>query len=169
METIVRNYLEIKSLNQLSEIKKPNGNYSLKQVLPNDFQLNKFFYKQIGKNYQWVDRLIWTDKNWIEYVSSPNLFTFVLKNNDDIAGFFELMYHKDKLETEIAYFGLLKEYFGKKLGGYMLSEVIKKSFSYNVKRVWAHTCSLDHKNALKNYLSRGMKIYNTETVNIKSA
>ena len=169
METIIRNYLEIKSLNQLSEIKKSGDNYSLNQVIPNDLQLNKFFYKQIGKNYQWVDRLIWTDKNWIEYVSSPNLFTFVLKNNDDIAGFFELMYHKDKLETEIAYFGLLKEYFGKKLGGYMLSEAIKKSFSYNVKRVWAHTCSLDHKNALKNYLSRGMKIYNTETVNIKSA
>ena len=169
METIIRNYLEIKSLNQLSEIKKSGDNYSLNQVIPNDFQLNKFFYKQIGKNYQWVDRLVWTDKNWIEYVSSPNLFTFVLKNNDDIAGFFELMYHKDKLETEIAYFGLLKEYFGKKLGGYMLSEAIKKSFSYNVKRVWAHTCSLDHKNALKNYLSRGMKIYNTETVNIKSA
>ena len=168
METIIRNYLEIKSLNQLSEIKKSGDNYSLNQVIPNDFQLNKFFYKQIGKNYQWVDRLIWTDKNWIEYVSSPNLFTFVLKNNDDIAGFFELMYHKDKLETEIAYFGLLKEYIGKKLGGYMLSEAIKKSFSYNVKRVWAHTCSLDHKNALKNYLSRGMKIYNTETVNIKS-
>ena len=169
METIIRNYLEIKSLNQLSEIKKSGDNYSLNQVIPNDFQLNKFFYKQIGKNYHWVDRLVWTDKNWIEYVSSPNLFTFVLKNNDDIAGFFELMYHKDKLETEIAYFGLLKEYIGKKLGGYMLSEAIKKSFSYNVKRVWAHTCSLDHKNALKNYLSRGMKIYNTETVNIKSA
>ena len=169
MEKIVRNYIEIKSIYELSEVKKPSNNFSLKQVLPNDFQLNKFFYKQIGKNYQWVDRLIWTDKNWIEYVSSPNLFTFVLKNNDDIAGFFELMYHKDKLETEIAYFGLLKEYFGKKLGGYMLSEAIKKSFSYNVKRVWAHTCSLDHKNALKNYLSRGMKIYNTETVNIKSA
>ena len=167
METIIRNYLEIKSLNQLSEVKKSGDNYSLNQVIPNDFQLNKFFYKQIGKNYQWIDRLIWTDKNWIEYVSSPNLFTFVLKNNDDIAGFFELMNHKDKLETEIAYFGLLKEYFGKKLGGYMLSEAIKKSFSYNVKRVWAHTCSLDHKNALKNYLSRGMKIYNTETVNIK--
>ena len=169
METIIRNYVEIKSLNQLSEIKKSGDNYSLNQVIPNDFQLNKFFYKQIGKNYQWVDRLIWTDKNWIEYVSNPNLFTFVLKNNEDIAGFFELMYHKDKLETEIAYFGLLKEYIGKKLGGYMLSEAIKKSFSYNVKRVWAHTCSLDHKNALKNYLSRGMKIYNTETVNIKSA
>ena len=102
METIVRNYLEIKSLNQLSEIKKPSGNYSLKQVLPNDFQLNKFFYKQIGKNYQWFDRLIWTDKNWIEYVSNSNLFTFVLKDNEEIAGFFELIYHKNRSETETA-------------------------------------------------------------------
>ena len=169
METIIRNYLEIKSLNQLLEIKKPIGNYSLNQILPNDFQLNKFFYKQIGKNHQWLDRLAWTDKNWIEYVSNPNLFTFILKNNEEIAGFFELIFHKNKSEIEIAYFGLLKEYFGKKLGGYMLSEAIKKSFSFNVKRVWVHTCSLDHKNALNNYLSRGMKIYNTETANIKSA
>ena len=169
MERIVRNYLEIKSINQLSEIKKPGDNYSLNQVLSNDFQLNKFFYKQIGKNYQWFDRLVWTDKNWIEYVSNPNLFTFVLKNNEEISGFFDLIYHKNRSETEIAYFGLLKEYFGKKLGGYMLSEAIKKSFSFNIKRVWVHTCSLDHKNAIKNYLSRGMKIYNTETANIKSA
>ena len=169
MEAIVRNYLEIKSLNQLSEIKKPGGNYSLNQVFLNDFQLNKFFYKQIGKNYQWFDRLVWTDRNWIEYVSNPNLFTFVLKNNEEMAGFFELIYHKNRSETEIVYLGLLKEYFGKKLGGYMLSEAIKKSFSFNVKRVWVHTCSLDHKNAIKNYLSRGMKIYSTETANIKSA
>ena len=101
METIVRNYLEIKSLNQLSEIKKPSGNYSLNQVLPNDFQLNKFFYKQIGRNYQWFDRLVWTDKNWIEYVSNPDLFTFVLKDNEEIAGFFELIHHKNKSEIEL--------------------------------------------------------------------
>ena len=57
----------------------------------------------------------------------------------------------------------------KKLGGYMLTEAIKISFSFKVKRVWVHTCSLDHKNALKNYLSRGMKIYSTEKINVKSA
>ena len=169
METIVRNYLEIKSLNQLSEIKKPGDNYSLNQVLPNDFQLNKFFYKQIGQNHHWNDRLVWDDKKWINYVSNPNVFTFVLKNNENIAGFFELIYHKNKFEIEIAYFGLLKGFMDKKLGGYMLTEAIKISFSYKVKRVWVHTCSLDHKNALKNYLARGMKIYNIETVSTKSA
>ena len=169
METIVRNYLEIKSLNQLSEIKKPGGNYSLNQVSLNDFQLNKFFYKQIGQNHHWNDRLVWNDKKWIDYVSNPNVFTFVLKDNQNIAGFFELIYHKNKFEIEIAYFGLLKGFMAKKLGGYMLTEAIKISFSYKVKRVWVHTCSLDHKNALNNYLARGMKIYNIEIVSTKSA
>ena len=101
-------------------------------------------------------------KKWIDYVSNPNVFTFVLKNNEDIAGFFELIYHKDKSEIEIAYFGLLTDYMDKKLGGYMLTEAIKISFSYHVKRVWVHTCSLDHKNALKNYLSRGMTVFKSE-------
>ena len=169
MQEIIRNYLEIKSLDELSEVKKPNESYYLERVNPSDYQLNKFFYKQIGKSHKWVDRLEWQDNNWIEYVSNPNVFTFILKKKADIAGFFELIYHKDKFEIEIAYFGLLDEYLGEKLGGYMLSEAIKKSFSFNIKRVWVHTCSLDHINALQNYLSRGMKIYNKETLNIKSA
>ena len=169
MEKIVKNYLEIKSLNELVQKKKPNSEYFVEKVSINDFQLNKFFYKQIGQNHHWNDRLIWNDKKWIDYVSNPNVFTFVLKNNENIAGFFELIYHKNKFEIEIAYFGLLKGFMAKKLGGYMLTEAIKISFSYKVKRVWVHTCSLDHKNALNNYLARGMKIYNIEIVSTKSA
>ena len=169
MEKIIKNYLEIKSLDELVQKKKPNSKYFVEKVSINDFQLNKFFYKQIGQNHHWNDRLVWDDKKWIDYVSNQNVFTFVLKDNENIAGFFELIYHKDKSEMEIAYFGLLKDYMAKKLGGYMLTEAIKISFFYNVKRVWVHTCSLDHKNALNNYLARGMKIYNIETVSTKSA
>ena len=169
MEKIIRNFLEIKFLNELKHKKKPNNEYIVKKVSSEDFQLNKFFYNQIGKNHQWNDRLAWDDKKWINYVSNPNVFTFVLKDNQNIAGFFELIYHKNKFEIEIAYFGLLKGFVEKKLGGYMLTEAIKISFSYKVKRVWVHTCSLDHKNALNNYLARGMKIYNIEIVSTKSA
>ena len=149
--------------------KKPNHDYNIEKAFPEDFQLNKFFYNQIGQNYQWNDRLVWNDKKWIDYVSNPYVFTFILKDDEDIAGFFEFIYHEKKLEIEIAYFGLLIDYIDKKLGGYMLTEAIKISFSYKVKRVWVHTCSLDHKNALNNYLSRGMKIYNTEIISVKSA
>ena len=166
IEEIFRKYLEIKSIDDLNESKKPSGIYSLNLIQTKDFQLNKFLYKNIGKKYHWFDRLTWTDQNWISYVSNANLITNFLKNNDDLIGYYELILDKEKKEIEIAYFGILEEYFGKKLGGFFLSEAIKKSFLLNVKRVWVHTCSLDHKNALNNYLARGMKIFKTEIINV---
>ena len=81
-------------------------------------------------------------------------------------GFFELIFHYEKREVEIAYFGILEEYQNKKLGSFLLSEAIKKSFYENINRVWLHTCSLDHKNALNNYIARGMKIFKSEIVKI---
>ena len=164
-EEVKRNYLEINSLNDLNEGKKPTENYSLNLLDPINFQLNRFFYKSIGKNHKWVERLSWTEEKWISYVSSKNVQTFVLKKKDDLVGFFELIFHSEKNEIEIAYFGILEEYQNKKLGSYLLSEAIKKSFENNVNRVWVHTCSLDHKNALNNYISRGMKIFKTEILN----
>ena len=66
MEKIVRNYLEIKSLKELVQKKELNSKYIVEKVSINDFQLNKFFYKQIGQNHQWNDRLPWDDKQWID-------------------------------------------------------------------------------------------------------
>ena len=164
IEKIYRSYLDIKSLGELKEVKIPSKNYFVDLADPKDFQLNKFFYKNIGKNCQWVDRLIWTDLNWIEYVSNKNLFTYILKVENEIAGYFELLFNENNKEVEIAYFGILEEYYGKKFGGYLLSEAIKNSFILGSRRVWVHTCSLDHKNALKNYQARGMRIFKSETL-----
>ena len=163
-EKIFRNYLELKSLKDFKEAKQPSEDYSVELVNPKDFQLNKFFYKNIGKNCHWIDRLVWTELDWTKYISDQKLSTYILKNKDEIAGYFELLFNKDTKEAEIAYFGILDEYFGKKLGGYLLSESIKRSFAMGCERVWAHTCSLDHKHALRNYLSRGMKIFKSETL-----
>ena len=163
---VKRNYLEIYSLQELKEGDQPSNDYHLNLIDPVNFQLNKFFYKNIGKNHKWIDRLSWSEEKWINYVSSKNVRTFVFKFKDDLIGFFELIFHPEKNETEIAYLGILEEYQDKKLGSYLLSEAIKKSFENNISRVWVHTCSLDHKNALNNYISRGMKLFKTEILNI---
>ena len=165
-EEVERNYLEIHSLQELKEGNKLSNDYCLNLIDPINFQLNKFFYKNIGKKHKWVDRLTWSEEKWINYVSSKNVNSYVLKHKGDLVGFFELIFHPENKETEIAYFGILEEYQNKKLGSYLLSEAIKKSFANNTKRVWVHTCSLDHKNALGNYISRGMKIFKTEILNI---
>ena len=165
-QEIKRNYLEINSLQNLKEKNCPSENYSLNLIDPINFQLNKFFYKNIGKNHEWIDRLIWTEEQWIDYLSSKRVKTYVLKFKDDLVGFFELIHNLENKEIEIAYFGILEEYQNKKLGSFLLSEAIKVSFKNKIKRVWVHTCSLDHKNALNNYIARGMKVFKTETLNI---
>ena len=161
---IQRNYLEINSIIDLNESNTVADGYYVQLVKPVDFQLNKFFYKNVGKNHHWVDRLIWTEKQWIEYVSDEKVKTYVLKNTDELVGYFELILHQN--EIEIAYLGLLKDYQNKKLGSFLLSSAIKNSFLLKPNRVWVHTCSLDHKNALSNYISRGMKIFKKETITI---
>jgi len=163
-QEVKRNYLEINSLKDLKKVKEISENYSVELLSPTNFQLNKFFYKNVGKKHKWVDRLIWTEAQWIDYVSSKKVKTYIFRNKNDLAGFFELISNIKKQEVEIAYFGLLEEFQNKKLGSYLLTKAIKISFTDNVKRVWLHTCSLDHKNALNNYIARGMKIFKTETV-----
>ena len=165
-QEVKRSYLEINSIQELKLVLKPSKDYSINLLDPVNFQLNKFFYKNIGKKHMWLDRLVWLDSKWIDYVSDKKVKTYVFKHKNNLAGFFELIFHSEKKEVEIAYFGLLEEYQNKKLGSYLLYEAIKRSFIKNINRVWVHTCTLDHKNALNNYISRGMKIYKTEIIRI---
>ena len=161
---IQRKFLEINSIQDLVGVLPPHENCEIILVDPPDFQLNKFFYKQIGKNCRWIDRLSWNDKKWIEYLTNKNVRTYILKDKEELIGYFEQIFLDEDHSCEIAYLGILEEYFEKKYGGYLLSEAIKKSFINSTKRVWVHTCSLDHKNALKNYLARGMKIFKSESI-----
>ena len=163
---VERNYLEIQSLDALVESKNPSDEFLVRLINPANFQLNKFFYKNIGKKHRWVDRLVWTDKQWIDYTVDKKVKTYVLKKQEDLVGYYELISHLDQKETEIAYFGILEEYQNQKLGSFLLTSAIKNSFLSNPNRVWVHTCSLDHKNALNNYISRGMKIFKKETITI---
>ena len=165
MIPVERNFLELRDIKKLKFNSFKENKFLIKKIKP-DFQLNKFFYKQVGKKHRWIDRLSWTDEKWINFISNKNLETYVISESEDLIGFFELLYNPNLNETEISYFGLLEEYIGKGIGGYALSEAIKKSFEKNIKRVWLHTCTLDHPNALKNYIARGMKVFRKENINI---
>ena len=159
IEKIERFYLEINNINDLKINPISSDCFSLKEASKDNFDLNKFFYKQIGKRHQWVDRLIWQDKDWLKYISNENLRTYIFKIENDLVGYFELIFNNN--DCEIAYFGILEEFIGKGYGGFLLSEALKIGFK-RANRIWVHTCSLDHPNAIENYKSRGMKIFKTE-------
>jgi GNAT superfamily N-acetyltransferase len=163
MVKVRRFFLEIKKKKKESSIFPPNIKISLDKE--KDININKFFYRQVGKEHFWRDRLLWSDKEWNKYVSNNNLETGIMKINNNLVGFYEQEFHVLKNEIELIQMGILKEYQEKKFGSFLLKYIINKAFARKVNRVWVHTCTLDHKHALNNYLSKGFSVFKEEEIN----
>ena len=160
---VQRFFLEVKNFTKPIEF---NLSKNLKIILDEkkDIKLNKFFYKQIGIDHYWRDRLLWSDKEWLQYVSNRYLETYILKKNDDLVGYYEQEYHPNSNEVELINMGVLKEFRGLKLGSILLYHAMASASRKNPNRMWVHTCSLDHKHALLNYKSKGFEIFKEEEI-----
>jgi GNAT superfamily N-acetyltransferase len=95
-------------------------------------------------------------------VNRPELTTYVGYVDDEPVGYFEL-HHRVDDGVEIAYFGLLPKFIGQGFGGALLTEAVRRAWQLTPPRVWLHTCTLDHPQALANYQARGFEIYKTES------
>ena len=158
-----RYFLEIKNFSRIIDLDLPK-NYKIILDQKKDFQLNKFFYKQIGIDHHWRDRLSWSDKDWIRYITNDNLKTYILKQGSDLVGYYEQEYHQSLNEVELINMGILKEFRGLKLGSLLLNHAISSASRKNPTRMWVHTCTLDHKYALLNYKSKGFEVFREEEI-----
>ena len=166
MPKVQRFFLEIKRKKSIITPIVFPANVQIISEDKKDININKFFYRQIGKDHFWRDRLLWSDKEWKKYVENKNLETGILKINDNLVGFYEQEYHEEKKEMELIQMGILKEHQGKKLGSFLLKYIIQNAFIHDVDRLRVHTCSLDHRYALNNYLSKGLNIFKEEEINV---
>jgi hypothetical protein len=162
--TIDRFYLHLLSVKDLNQSDCKEINLEVQIEKEPTIDLCKFFYKEVGKNFFWRDRLKWSDQDWLDYINNDCFKLYILKYNNRLVGYYELLYDPKTNSMEIPYFGIFKEFYGKKIGGYLLTDALSNSFKQKITKVWVHTCTLDHPNALKNYLARGMKIFKTEKI-----
>jgi GNAT superfamily N-acetyltransferase len=125
----------------------------------------RHLYTEVGRDYHWVDRLEWTDAEIDGYLADPRTELWVLRDGQDIAGYFELRGDPNG-DVEIAYFGLLPAFVGRGLGRHLLIRAVERAWASGATRVWVHTSSLDHSSALPNYLARGFSVWKQETYNV---
>lgn len=119
--------------------------------------INHFFFVNVGRPWKWYSRLEWALSDWKNLVAKETVTTWIGFIKGSPFGYIELVRQAESVE--IAFFGLLPQYIGMGLGGFLLSEAIRLAWELNPRRVWVHTCTLDHKYALNNYLARGLTIY----------
>lgn len=126
------------------------------------WEFNRFLYQFIGGPWYWTDKLVWGEVQWRGWVESPELRTWVAYHRGAIAGYYELHRQPDGA-VEIAYFGLAGAFIGRGFGGDLLTRAIQSAWDWGARRVWVHTCTLDHASALSNYRRRGLVVFAEST------
>jgi GNAT superfamily N-acetyltransferase len=126
-------------------------------------ELNRYFYTAVGGDWYWIDRLKWTWSQWHAWLDRPELETWIAHVAGTPAGYFELELQAGNT-VELVSFGLLPNFYGQGLGGYLLTQAIHRAWHLRngVSRVWLHTCTLDHPGALGNYRARGFTVFKEE-------
>ena len=160
MNEIKTIYLEMLDRSQLCPKQVSDPRFQILETTVKQWEFNRFLSVLVGTEWAWRDKLSWSDASWKAYVESEATRTFVGYWDGSPAGYFEL--RSQDGDVEIAYFGLAPNFIGKGLGGALLTRTLEEAWNLNPRRVWVHTCTLDHPAALKNYQSRGMVIYKTE-------
>jgi GNAT superfamily N-acetyltransferase len=158
---VITTYLEMRSPEELRPKLCADERFWIGEATVKQWQFNRFLYLTVGSPWAWNDKRDWTDEQWRQYAESEQLRTFGAYYDASPAGYYEL--HRNGDEVEIMYFGLLAAFVGRGLGGVLLSRAIEDAWQVKPRRVWVHTCTLDHPAALANYQARGMKIYKAET------
>lgn len=162
MTTVIIHYLETDRV-RFRPVTREVPGLSTRRVEIPLANLNRFFYAEVGRDWEWTDRIGWTEDAWKAYVNRPTLETWVGYCRGTPFGYHELE-TVDPANVQIAYFGLLPDFIGKGLGGILLTHSVERAFEVGAERVWLHTCSLDHPAALPNYLARGFHEFRRERV-----
>jgi ribosomal protein S18 acetylase RimI-like enzyme len=104
---------------------------------------------------------VWSDTELDAYLARPEVHVWLLSVDGAAAGYFELQHHAGGA-VEVMYFGIVPSFFGRGLGGWLLTRAVEEAFALGGKRVILNTCTLDAPQALPNYLARGFTIVREE-------
>jgi GNAT superfamily N-acetyltransferase len=158
---VVIYYLEMTDPNQFRPSLRRHPTAEIRQTAVACPEFNRFLYTAVGGEWHWHERLTWSYARWLQWLDRPSLETWVAYVKGSPAGYVELDSQPDG-SVEIAYFGLLPQFIGQGLGGQLLTFAIQRAWDWGAKRVWVHTCTLDHASALRNYQARGLYLYREE-------
>lgn len=115
-------------------------------------------FKAVGENLLWFSRLLMSDEKLRSVLDNPAIDSFVFQRGDQMLGLLELNF-EDKDNCELAFFGLVPDAVGSGLGRMLMDEAMRRAFAKPIKRLWLHTCTLDHPAALPFYLRSGFTPY----------
>ena len=136
----------------------PLARHLLMRAEPATVSFYRYLYDTVGANWLWTDRREWGDDKLAARLNDERTGVYVLYVDGVPAGFGEL-FQADGEVTDLAYFGLIPEFIGRRLGPFMLWSLIDLAWARPIRRMTVDTCTLDHPKALAHYQRAGFTPY----------
>lgn len=160
IESVVT-HLEMTELPARPLLAPPRGDLAVVRAVRPTVSFYRYLYDTIGEAWLWGDRRKLDDAALAAVVQDPAVEVHVLHAAGVPAGFAELD-RRVPGEIELAYFGVVPDFIGQKLGPYLLDWAIGAAWSHGPRRFWVHTCTLDHPSALPMYKRAGFRVFHRE-------
>ena len=158
-------YLEMTSPDQRLAVPAWDEPITIQRAERPTISFYRYLYDTVGADWDWYERRRLSDEALAAIVHDDAVEVYVLYVRGVPAGYAELD-RRVEGEVEIAYFGLMPDYIGRGLGPALLDWALERAWSYGPRRVWLHTCSLDHPKALAVYRRAGFEVYDREVVSV---
>lgn len=153
--------LEMRHRPQPRELTPPSAKIKIAPAMSPTVSFYRYLYNTVGGPWLWYERRQMSDEQLRDIIQNPQVEIYILYVDGVPAGYAELD-RRHETDIELAYFGILPEFIGQRLGPFLLNWIIDKAWSYQPRRFWLHTCTLDHPKALAVYQQAGFVPYKTE-------
>jgi GNAT superfamily N-acetyltransferase len=140
---------------------QPKGRVAILRAASPPVHFYRYLYDTMGEPYYWVDRQKLSDAELAEIIQHPRVEMYVLYVEGCPAGLAELDL-RDAAVGQLAYFGLMPEFVGKRLGYFFLYHACMNAWAKPISKLLVNTCTLDHPRALPLYQRLGFVPYSRE-------
>ena len=161
IETVVT-YLEMTAPPARPARPAPRVDLEIRRAWRPTASFYRYLYAAVGEPWTWAVRRWLSDAELAAIICDPMVEVNVLWAGGVPAGYAELD-RRAPPDIELAYFGLMPEFIGQGLGGYLPDCAIRHAWRMRPRRLWLHTCDLDHPRALEVYQRSGFRIYDRRT------
>jgi GNAT superfamily N-acetyltransferase len=115
-------------------------------------------FRVIGRDIMWFSRLIMAEEKLAAIIGDANVQAHALVKDGQDIGLLELDFREAGM-CELSFFGVVPSAVGTGVGRYLMNEALERAWAAPISRLWVHTCTFDHPNALAFYQRSGFRPY----------
>ncbi|HEX8664209.1 MAG TPA: GNAT family N-acetyltransferase [Beijerinckiaceae bacterium] len=139
------------------DLPPPGGDWTLDPIGA-DLDRYRALFRRVGEPWLWFSRLVIPEAELRAILSDERVEAFALRGGGEDVGLLELDF-RTAGECELSFLGVVPERIGAGAGRFLIGQAVARAFARPIRRLFVHTCTLDHPGALAFYLRAGFRPY----------